>query len=617
MTTATDPKQPFQAEVQQLLDIVINSLYTDKEIFVRELVSNASDALEKFQHLQLTEKEVFDKDLPLEINITTDDTAKTITFTDYGIGMTSDEITENLGTIAHSGTKNFVKALSETDKAKSNAIGQFGVGFYSAFMVADEVSVYSHSWREDGGHLVWKSDGKTGYTIEEAPGQRRGCKIVVKLSKDYEEFAGKDRIKSILENYSSFVPFPIMLNGDRVNKIEALWLKNKKEVTEEEYTEFYKFTAHAFDEPRHRLHFSADAPITVNALVFVPKTNPEQMGMGQTEPGVALYCRKVLIDTAPKGLLPEWLRFLRGVIDSADLPLNISRETMQDSALVQKLNRLITKRFLKSLEAEAKDDPESYNEFYRQFSRFLKEGASMDFSHRDQLAKLLRFESSMTDKGALSSFADYLSRSKDGQEEIYYQISSNRESIESGPYLEAFKARGIEVVFFYEPIDDYMISHLREFEGKKFVAVDRADVKLDDLDSTEGGEPIPEKEAEKLCEWMKAELGDVVTEVRTSKRLIGSPAAAMTPEDGMNAQMRQMMRAMNPDGEADPLKIELEVNPRHDLIKGLAKAVDSDKELAKLITVQVKDNALMAAGLLEDPKDMITRMYEIMGKAVS
>ncbi|CAN5204159.1 molecular chaperone HtpG [soil metagenome] len=615
MATETT-QQEFKAEVQQLLDIVINSLYTDKEIFVRELVSNASDALEKLQHLQLTEREVFDEKLPMEINITTDDTAGTVTIADYGIGMTRDELVENLGTIAHSGSKVFRKALEETDQARSNLIGQFGVGFYSAFMVADEVKVYTHSWRPEAEHLAWDSDGRSGYTIGEAPGQRRGTKVVVRLREDQKGFAKPERIKGVLESYSNFVPFPILLNGERVNKIEALWLKNRKDVSAEDYAEFYKFTAHAFDDPRLHLHFSADAPIAINALLFVPKENPERLGMGQTEPGVALYCRKVLIDHAPKGLLPEWLRFLKGVIDSADLPLNISRESMQDSALVQKLNRVITKKFLRFLDGEAKSDPAAYKDFYKSFSRFLKEGAATDFEHREGIAKLLRFESSMTEKGELTSFEDYIGRMKEGQEEIYYQVAANRAAIENGPYLEAFKARGLEVIFLDEPIDEYVVGSLPEFEGKMLVAADRADVKLDELDEPASGEALEDDALENLCKWMKEELGDSVTEVRAGKRLVESPAVALTPADALSPQMRQMMRAMNPDGEAEAVKVELEINPRHELVKRLAAARDTKPEMAKLVARQVRDNALIAAGLLEDPKDMVAQIYKILEEAV-
>src|SRR6188508_880605 len=405
MSTATPQKFEFQAEIKQLLDIVIHSLYTEKEIFVRELVSNASDALEKLRHTQLTEKDVFG-DQPLEINVTTDETAKTITIQDFGIGMTRDELVKNLGTIAHSGSKQFLKALGENGAKNSNLIGQFGVGFYSAFMVAKSVKVYSHSWKAGEPGHVWSSDGSGSYEVEEVADASRGAKIVIELKDECAEFANEGRIKEILERYSAFVSFPINLNGKRINTVQALWLRNKNEIKDEEYTEFYKFVAHAFEEPRLRLHFSADAPLAINALLFVPKENTEKLGFSRLEPSVALYCRKVLIDAKPKNLLPEWLRFLKGVVDSEDLPLNISRETMQDKALVEKLNKVITKRFLKFLDDEAKNRPDAFNEFYGEFGVFLKEGAAIDYTHKDQIVKLLRFESSLTEKGKTTSLTD-------------------------------------------------------------------------------------------------------------------------------------------------------------------------------------------------------------------
>jgi len=616
MSTTID-QQPFQAEVRQLLHIVINSLYTDKEIFVRELVSNASDALEKLRHLQHTEKDIFEAQLPLEIHVTTDDTAKTITISDHGIGMTREELVQNLGTIAHSGSRQFVQALSESQQKESSLIGQFGVGFYSAFMVSDEVKVYTHSWRNEAEHLVWSSDGQTGYSIEEAPGQLRGCKIVAKLREDCEEFAGESRIEGILKTYSNFVPFPILLNGKRINTVEALWLKPKADVSEEEYEEFYKFVAKAWDKPRYQFHFSADAPITINSLLFVPGSNKEKfLGVGQLEPSVALYCKKVLIDPHPKGLLPEWLRFMSGVIDSADLPLNISRETMQDSQLVQKLNRVVTKRFLKFLDKQAKSDGEKYLEFFKEFSRFLKEGICTDQDHKEDLAKLLRFESSLLNAGEMTSLDEYITRMKDGQKDVYYMVGPSRKSIEEGPYLEAFKARGLEVIYLFETIDDYMLGNLSEYEEKKLVPASRADLDLGDSAPTdEASEPLTEDASKDLCAFLKEHLGERVEEVAVGNRLVQSPAAALTPEHGMSAQMRQMMKAMNPDREAG-VDVKLEINPRHELIKRLAAARESNPDLAKLVATQLYESSLMAAGLLDSEMPMVNRGYEIMAAAL-
>src|SRR3954466_10483868 len=496
MSTVAPQKFEFQAEIKQLLDIVVHSLYTEKEIFVRELVSNASDALEKLRHTQLTEKEIFDDKLDLEVNVTTDDKAKTLTIQDFGVGMTRAELVENLGTIAHSGSKAFLKSLSETGQKNANLIGQFGVGFYSAFMVAKSVKVYSHSWRASEPGHVWTSDGSGSYEIEESEGQRRGTKIVIELKDDCSEFSQDWKVKEILERYSAFVSFPINLNGKRINTVQALWLRSKNEIKEEEYTEFYKFQAHAFDEPRLRLHFSADAPIAINALLFVPKENTEKMGLSRLEPSVSLYCRKVMIDAKPKDILPEWLRFLKGVVDSEDLPLNISRETMQDKALIEKLNKVITKRFLKFLEEEAKNRPDAYQEFYKEFGHFIKEGAALDYTHKDQLTKLLRFESSRTEKGKTTSLADYVSRMGSEQKEIFYLVGPNRAAIESGPYLEGFKARNLEVLFCFEPVDEYVMNNVREFKSKKITAADHADVKLSDMPKPEGA--LGEDDVKKL-----------------------------------------------------------------------------------------------------------------------
>lgn len=609
--TQAPQKYEFQAEIKQLLDIVIHSLYTEKEIFVRELVSNASDALEKLRHLQLTEKEIHDDHLALEIAITTDDQAKTVTIQDFGVGMNRDELVENLGTIAHSGSKAFLQALGQAGTKNSALIGQFGVGFYSAFMVAKSVKVYTRSWRKDDPGHVWSSDGGGSYEIEPAEGQRRGAKIVVQLKDECAEFASDWRLKEILTRYSAFVGFPITLNGEKLTTVQALWLRNKAEVKEEEYAEFYKFQAHATDAPRYRLHFSADAPLAINALVFAPQENTERLGFARLEPSVALYCRKVLIDARPKDLLPEWLRFLKGVIDSEDLPLNISRETMQDKALLEKLGKVITKRFLKLLEEEAAQRPDGYRDFYAQFGVFLKEGAALDFTHKDQLVKLLRFESSLTEKGKTTSLADYVSRMKDGQKEVYYLVAPNREAIESGPYLEGFRARNLEVLFGYEAVDEYVFNHVREFDGKKFLAADHADVKLEDL--PQPGEALSADEAKDLAAWLKEALGAQVAEVKTSDRLVGSPALATNADKFSSPMMRRMMKAMRKPGEADePVKVNLEINPRHAVVRRLhaLRAADADK--AELVAEQLLDNALIAAGLLEDPSRMVARLNKLL-----
>jgi len=613
MSTPNVEKHEFQAEIKQLLDIVIHSLYTEKEIFVRELISNASDASEKLRHLKLTEKEIFDKDLELEIKITTDDTANTITIQDFGIGMTKDELVKSLGTIAHSGSKQFLEALKESGGTNENLIGQFGVGFYSAFMVANEVKVYSRSWKEGEPGHVWTSTGAGSYEVEEVEGQRRGTKIVLSLKDEDKQFASDSTIKEIIKRYSSFVQFPIKLNGDKVNTVDALWLRGKSEIKDEEYTEFYKFQANAWDEPRYRLHFSADAPLAINALLFVPSENPERAGFGRIDPGVALYCRKVLIDSKPDELLPEWMRFAKGVVDSEDLPLNISRETMQDRSLIQKLGRVITKRFLKFLAEEAKKRPDAYQEFFDKFGFFLKEGVAIDMTYKEELSKLLYFESSAQEKGKKTSLADYVSRMKEEQKEIYYITGQNRESIESGPYLEGFKARGLEVLFLYEPVDEYVMSNLREYDEKTLVSADQGDLKLDDAPQPQTEGSLSDDEAKELCAWLKETIGDRVKEVKVSERLVDSPAMALSP-DAMSSQMRRMMQQMG-QGSGMPTEVLFEINPRHTLMSNLHKQRESNPDLAKLIALQAFDNSMVAAGLLEDPKDMVSRMYDILSQA--
>ncbi len=612
MAEVITSKHEFQAEVKQILDIVVHSLYTDKEIFVRELVSNASDALEKLRHIKLTEKDVFDDNLDLEIEITTDDKANTITIKDFGLGMTEDELIENLGTIAHSGSKAFLEAVKKGQEIDSNLIGQFGVGFYSTFMVAKKVEVFTHYWKNDAKHLRWVSDGSGSYEISEQEGQRRGCKVVIHLKDVDKEFAQPEKIKGILTRYSSFVQFPIKLNGEQVNKVQAIWMRNKNEIKEEEYTEFYKFQANAFDEPRYTLHFSADAPLAINSLLFVPQENTERFGLGRVEPGVSLYCRKVLIDSKPDGLIPDWLRFLKGVVDSDDLPLNISRESMQDTSLINKLNKAITNRFLKYLEEKAKKETEKYEEFYKMFGVYLKEGIATDFTNRDQLAKLIRYESSHTEAGKLTSLTDYVSRMGQDQKEIYYLFGPSRDVIENSPQMEAFKANKLEVLYLLEPVDEFVMNNIGKFDDKDLVSADSSEAKLDDIKKEKDKDGLKSKEAKDLCKWISDELGDRVKEVSISKRLVDSPVIALNADKIMTPSMRKIMKSIHKEIGQSENEINLEINPNHNLIKNLNTLKDSDKDLAKLVIEQLYDNALVAAGFIEDPRSMINRVYELL-----
>ncbi|MEW6302244.1 MAG: molecular chaperone HtpG [Verrucomicrobiota bacterium] len=601
-------KHHFQAEIQQLLDIVIHSLYTDKEIFVRELISNAADACEKLRFLQSSGQNVFESDKALTISIATDDQAHTVTFTDTGIGMTHGEMMENLGTIAHSGTKAFLKQLAENQKPDAKLIGQFGVGFYSAFMVAKRVTVFSRSHKPEEPGWKWVSDGAGGYDMEPAPDLPRGTKIVIELKEDAKEFANKHTIEHIIKRYSSFVPFPIELNAERLNTVQAIWARSKGEIKDEEYLEFYKFIGHDHEEPLLRLHFAADAPLAIQALLFVPQHNFETLGMGRIDSEVNLYCRKVLIQAKAKNLFPEWLRFLKGVVDSEDLPLNISRETMQDTSLVQKLNKVLTGRFLKHVEELADKEPEKFEKFYAEYNRFLKEGVCTDFAHKEALGKLLRFESSTLDKGKTTSLADYVKRMTGDQKEIYYLLAPNRDAAEGSPYYEAFQARKFEVLFLHDPWDEFVMDHLREFDGKPLVSVEKADVAVEER--KDGA--LSEADATALAAWLKETLADRIEAVRVSKRLVDSPAVIVDSDKFMTAGMRRLMKAMQKDKEIAPVKYDLEINPAHPIMNRLHVMRQNDTALAAKVAEQVLDNARVAAGLLEDPRAMLKRLNELL-----
>jgi TNF receptor-associated protein 1 len=612
MSDSNAQKHSFNADVKKVLDIVVNSLYTDKEVFVRELVSNASDALEKLRHIQLTESQIHDDNLELEVKISTDEEAKTITIQDFGIGMSEEDLVQNLGTIAHSGSKAFVEALAENQEAAQNLIGQFGVGFYSVFMVASEVKVYTRSWQPDGKGLLWTSDGSGDYTIEAVEGQRRGTKIEVKLKEAFEEFSKEDRIKGIVKRFSSYIQYPVLINSEKQNTIQAIWTRSKQDVKEEEYKEFYKFQANAWDEPRFWLHFSADAPLDINALLFVPSENPEKFGFSHSDHDVALFCKKVLIDSHPKGLLPEWMRFAKGVIDSADLPLNISRETMQDSQLVKKIGTVMTKRFIKFLSEKAKKEPEAYLEFWKDFAHYIKEGITSDPVNKEALSKLVRFESSLTEEGKTTSLEEYVSRMKEEQKEIYYLLGSSRKIIESGPYLEAFRENGIEVLYLYEGVDEFVMSHIGTFEEKPLVSADRDDLSLDSVTRTNEA-ALSEKDGEALCKWMKEIFGESVSEVTISKRLTENPAIVLSKDKHLTSNMRRIMKAMNQDLPSE-VPVRLELNPAHPLIVSLNGMYGSDSEKAELIAHQILDNCRVSAGLLEDHQQMIQRIYKLLEK---
>ena len=617
-------KERFQAEVAQVLDIVVHSLYTHREIFVRELISNAADALEKIRYEKVQNETIADPEAPLEIRIEVDEKNHRLTFTDTGIGMTGEEIRHNLGTIAHSGTREFLHRAREAPGQEVQLIGQFGVGFYSAFMVSREITVRSRSFRPDAQGVEWKSDGGGEYTVAPMEGLRRGTQIILDLRDDAHEFASAATVKEIVKKYSNFVPFPIWINSERVNTIQALWTRNKSEIKEEEYNEFYKFIANAIDEPFYRLHFSLDAPLQAHALLFVPKDNLEQYGFGRLEPGVHLYCRKVVIQNHSDVILPEWLRFLKGVVDSEDLPLNISRETLQDNTLVRKLSKVITTRFLKFLHEQIQADRERYTRFWANFNPFFKEAILGDLAreYRDDLIPLLLFESSKQNEGQRVSLPEYVSRMQPGQKSIYYINGPSREAIEAGPYIEAFRQRNLEVLYVYESIDDFVLTTLQEYEGHRFQSADQGELDLPEVPAAREDLPPAEDrltrdEVDSLAGYMKKVLGHRVDAVRASKRLVDSPVMIVHMNSPMTGAMQRVMESVNKDF-VNMAKRSLEFNPNHPILIHLARRLtrEKDSELLKLAVEQLYDNALAGAGMLKDPRAMVHRNYALLEQAL-
>ncbi|PIE72833.1 MAG: molecular chaperone HtpG [Deltaproteobacteria bacterium] len=620
MTAQQTKTYQFKSETKKLLDIVINSLYTERDVFIRELISNAADALEKFRHISLTESELFDDHLPLEITLDVDDKNNTLTITDTGIGMRREELEDNLGTIAHSGSSAWLEQLIDVAKKDVSLIGQFGVGFYSAFMAGGKVRVQSRSWDKSEGH-EWVSEGAGSYTITEMPGLHRGTKIIIELKDDAKDYAQKWKVESIIKQYSAFVSFPVKLDGEEVNTVKALWTKSRNEISDEEYNEFYKFVGNAATDPLFRLHFAADAPLAINALLFVPEENFESFGFGKMDPGVNLYCQRILIDQHSKTILPEWLRFLKGVVDSEDLPLNISRQALQDNALVAKLRKVITKRFLKFLDEQAKSDPEKYEKFWQTFGIFIKEGATSDFEYRKELGRLLRFESSKSEAGKMVSLADYVLRMQPDQDKIYFINGPSRAAVEAGPYVEMFRQKDIEIIYTLEPIDDFVLNHLGEFDGKKLVSADAADISFDkdNEKDDEKSEQEQQGDLQELLQWLQQLLKDSIAEVTISKRLVDAPVMIVNPDSYMTSSMERIMAASRrehgiPGMEAN--KKKMEINPKNTLISRLAELQNSDEDFARQIAWQLHDNAMVQAGLPVDPLQMVERNYKLLKKAV-
>ena len=618
-TNQTEGKQTyeFQAEVSRVLDIVIHSLYTDREIFIRELVSNAADALEKRRHHDLVNGCDPEKDNALEIVIVLDKENHGITFTDSGIGMTRDEMIENLGRVAHSGAADFLEKMAKNGKSDVHLIGQFGVGFYSAFMVASEVTVQSRSAVDSAQGHRWISTGSSEFTIEPVDGIPVGTSIRLTLKKDAEEFAEDWRIKDIIRKYSNFVSFPIRVNGDQINTIQAVWTRSPQDVSDQEYKEFYKFTTSSSAEPLGWLHFTTEAPLGLKALLFIGDDNPERFGFGRMESNVNLHCRRVLIQRQAKDLLPLWLRFLSGVVDSEDIPLNISRETMQDSSLVRKINRILTKRVLKYLKETAEKKPDDYRKIWDKFGSFLKEGIVTEFSDRDALSELIRFETSMTEPGQVTSLADYLGRMPESQKEIYYLAGSSRAAIESGPYIEVFRKRGIEVIYNFDPVDDFVMHHLGSYKDKKTVSADSETLDLpesrvpEEAGAKEKEDGISAEDVRTFGDWIRSKLQDLVADVKASTRLVDSPLILVNPDGSMTGAMQRLMEAAGRN-LAPPVRRNLQFNPDHVLIRQLHRLRQVDDEQATLVIRQLYDHAALDAGLAIETRSLVDRMNRLL-----
>ncbi|HEX5079737.1 MAG TPA: molecular chaperone HtpG [Geminicoccaceae bacterium] len=575
--------QPFEAEVGRVLDLVINSLYQHREIFLRELISNASDACDRLRYASLTEPGLLGDDPELKILIAPDKAAGTLTVRDNGIGMSRDELAGNLGTIARSGTQGFVSQLSGDAAKDVRLIGQFGVGFYSTFMVASEVEVISRRAGEEHGWR-WRSDGRSGFTIEpEEEPAPRGTAVALKLRDDAKEFLDEYRLRQIVRSYSDHIAVPILLQTEpekkdgeaketqQINEASALWTRPKADISDEQYKEFYHHVAHAFDDPWVRLHVQAEGVVSYQALLFVPSTPPFDLYDPQRQHGIKLYVRRVFITGDLEGLMPRYLRFVKGVVDSEDLQLNVSRETLQHSPVLAKIRRDLVKRLLDELDRRAKADPADYEKFWGSFGAVLKEGMYEDHEQRERLLELARFHSTASD--GLVSLADYLGRLKSGQDAIYTISGESPAALKASPQLEACRAKGIEVLLLSDPIDEFWMPVVHDYKGKPFRSLTRGDVDLSKIESAQDGPEEAEIEGDaldRLIAVFKARLGDKVQDVRRSSRLTESAVCLVAEEHGMDLRLERFLKQQQQLHQLS--KRILEINPKHGLIREMARA---------------------------------------------
>jgi len=622
MTMKGQETRGFQSEVKQLLHLMIHSLYSNKEIFLRELISNASDAADKLRFRALSDASLYEGDGELRVRLSVDKDKRTLTLSDNGIGMRRDEVIENLGTIAKSGTKSFLESLGSDQAKDSQLIGQFGVGFYSAFIVADKVSVRTRAAgaAADEG-VFWESAGEGEYTIADITKADRGTEITLHLREGEDEFLDAWRVRSIIGKYSDHIALPVEIESkdeendtttwEKINKAQALWTRNKSDISDEEYNEFYKHIAHDFSDPAIWSHNRVEGKQEYTSLLYIPSRAPFDMWNRDHKHGLKLYVQRVFIMDDAEQFMPNYLRFVRGLIDSSDLPLNVSREILQDSRVTQTLRGALTKRTLQMLEKLAKDDAEKYQTFWKEFGLVLKEGPAEDSANQEAIAKLLRFASTHNDSAEQNvSLEAYVSRMVEGQEKIYYITADSYAAAKSSPHLELFRKKGIEVLLLSDRIDEWMMSYLTEFDGKSFQSVSKADESLSKLADEESEE---QKEAEKALEpfvdRVKTLLGDRVKEVRLTHRLTDTPAIVTTDANEMSTQMAKLFAAA---GQAVPeVKYIFEINPDHQLVKRVADTQD-DARFGEWVELLLDQALLAERGTLDDPNQFIRRMNQLL-----
>ncbi len=605
----------FQAEMAQLLHLITHSLYSHREIFLRELVSNASDALNKLHFASLTDESVLGEDGNLKIDIALDEEKKTLSVSDNGIGMTKEDLIANIGTIASSGTSKFVEQLTGDKQKDLELIGRFGVGFYAVFMVADEVTVETASFNTDDAYR-WISKGAGSYTIEKIERKRRGTTVSFPFKKEAEEFASKWRVESTIKKYSDFVSYPIRLNEEKANKSTALWTRQKSDIKDEEYKEFFKYIANSTQDPDTWMHLSVEAPVQFKSILFLPQEADRLLMTQDLDTKLNLYVKRVFIQNDCKELLPKWLRFIHGVVDSEDLSLNVSRETTQKSPVMEKINKYLVRKLLALFKEWADKEAERYEAFWKKFGNFLKEGIHTDFSNREKLIELYRCHSSH-DPSKLTSLADYVKRMPTDQEEIYYVFGKNQSAIENSPNLEYFSKNDIEVLYLYEEIDDFVMPSIGPYKEKNLVGIDKADLKLksDQKTGEKEKDALGKSAKKKIIGYFKDILGDRVEDVIESKRLVDSACTLVSPKEGMNANMERLMKMMDKDFRGG--KRVMEVNLDSSLIRHMSaiQVKYPQDPLLKDCIEQLYEGALLLEGSLEDPSRMVPRSTAMMEKA--